>query len=139
MRTRLLSRVIGGIYDKQLRSLKISSAQFALLVAIYQVQPATRAEIGRHQHLDRSTLTRHLKVALSKGWAEETRRGANGRRKPIVLTGTGTDLLREAQPACREAQVQAQALFGEDGVTALMDIASRVADPEIFPPMKSSS
>src|ERR1700682_93360 len=98
MRTRLISRVITGIYDKQLRSLKISSAQFALLLAIYQVQPATRAEVGRHQHLDRSTLTRHLKVVLSEGWAEETRCGADGRSRPIVLTRTGTDLLSKAEP-----------------------------------------
>jgi DNA-binding MarR family transcriptional regulator len=104
MRTRLISRVITGIYDKQLRSLMISSAQFALLVAIYQVQPATRAEIGRHQHLDRSTLTRHLKMALSEGWAEESRHGADGRSRPILLTRTGTDLLRKAEPACRAAE-----------------------------------
>jgi DNA-binding MarR family transcriptional regulator len=130
MRTRLISRVITGIYDKQLRSLMISSAQFALLVAIYQVQPATRAEIGRHQHLDRSTLTRHLKMALSEGWAEESRHGADGRSRPILLTRTGTDLLRKAEPACRAAEVQAKALLGEDGVTAVMDIASRIADPE---------
>jgi DNA-binding MarR family transcriptional regulator len=130
IRTRLLSRVIASIYDKQLRSLKISSAQFALLVAICQVQPATRAEIGRHQHLDRSTLTRHLKVVLSKGWAEETRQGANGRSRPILLTETGTNLLRKAEPACQEAKAQATALFGEDGVTAVIDIASRIVDPE---------
>jgi hypothetical protein len=78
-RIRLISRVITGIYDKHLRDLKISSAQFALLDAIYQAQPATRAEIGRQQHLDRSTLTRHLKVVLSEGWVEETRYGADGR------------------------------------------------------------
>src|ERR1700730_1577224 len=103
MRTRLVSRVITDIYDEQLRSLEISSAQFALLVAIYQVQPATRADIGRHQHLDRSTLTRHLKVILSEGWAEESRHGADGRSRPILLTRTGTDLLRKAEPACRAA------------------------------------
>jgi hypothetical protein len=85
MRTRLISRVITDIYDEQLRPLEISSAQFALLVAICQVQPATRADIGRHQHLDRSTLTRHFKVLLSGGWAEEIREGANGRSRPIVV------------------------------------------------------
>jgi DNA-binding MarR family transcriptional regulator len=130
MSTRLISRIIAGIYDKQLRSLKISSAQLALLVAIHQIQPATRAEIGRHQHLDRSTLTRHLKMALSEGWAEETRQGADGRSRPILLTTTGTDLLRKAEPACRAAEVQAKALLGEDGVTVVMDIASRIVDPE---------
>jgi DNA-binding MarR family transcriptional regulator len=126
MRTRLISRVISGIYDKQLRGLKISSAQFALLVAIYQVQPATRAEVGRHQHLDRSTLTRHVKVVLSEGWAEETRSGADGRSRPIVLTKTGTDLLHQAEPAWRAAQAEAKDLLGNDGLVAVMDIADRI-------------
>ena len=130
MRARLISRVITGIYDKQLRSLKISAAQLALLLAIYEVQPATRAEIGRHQHLDRSTLTRHLKMVLSEGWAEETRQGADGRSRPILLTTTGSDLLRKAEPACRVAEEQAKALLGEGGATAVMAIASRIVDPK---------
>jgi len=129
MRTRLISRVISEIYDEQLRPLEISSAQFALLVAIYIVQPATRADIGRHQHLDKSTLTRHLKVILSEGWAEEIREGADGRSRPIVLTMAGMDLLQKAEPAWRAAQVQAKDLLGEDGLIAVMDIASRIMDP----------
>jgi DNA-binding MarR family transcriptional regulator len=128
MRTRLISRVITDIYDKQLRSLEISSAQFALLVAIYQVQPATRAGIGRHQHLDRSTLTRHLKVILSEGWAEEIREGADGRSRPIVLTVAGMDVLHKAEAGWRAAQVQVRDLLGEQDVTAIMDISNRISD-----------
>jgi DNA-binding MarR family transcriptional regulator len=82
VRTRLISRVITGIYDEGLRPFGIGSAQFALLVAIHQMEPATRAEIGRILHLDRSTLTRHLKVILSKGWAEEVQDRTNGRNRP---------------------------------------------------------
>ena len=129
MRTRLISRVITDIYDEQLRSLEISSAQFALLVAIYQVQPATRADIGRHQHLDPSTLTRHLKVILSEGWAEEIRERADGRRRPIVLTRAGMDVLHKAEPAWRVAQVQVKDLLGKDAFIAVMDVASRIMDP----------
>ena len=129
MRTRLISRVITGIYDEKLRPFGISSAQFALLVVIYQVEPATRAEIGRLQHQDRSTLTRNLKVILSEGWVEETRYGADGRSRPIVLTRVGKDLLRKAEPAWRAAQVQAKDLLGKDGVIVVMDIADRIIDP----------
>src|SRR5450759_5791874 len=71
MRTRLISRVITGIYNEKLRPFGIGSAQFALLVVIYQIEPANRAEIGRFQHQHRSILTRNLKVILSEGWAEE--------------------------------------------------------------------
>ena len=126
MRIRLSLRVITGIYDKHLRNLKISSAQFALLVAIYQAQPATRSEIGRQQRMDRSTLTRHLKVVLSEGWVEETRHGADGRSRPIVLTKLGSDLLHHAETAWRAAQVEAQDLLGKNGSTAVTEMASRI-------------
>jgi hypothetical protein len=69
MRTRLISRVITGIHDEKLRPFGIGSAQFAMLVMIYQIEPATRAKIGRSQHQDRSTLTRNLKVILAEGLA----------------------------------------------------------------------
>jgi DNA-binding MarR family transcriptional regulator len=135
MRTRLISRVITGIYDEELRPIGIGSALFTLLVVIYQMEPATRAKIGRFLHLDRSTLTRNLKVILSEGWAEEVRYQTDarsrpdGRSRPIVLTKAGKDLLREAEPASRAAEAQAKALLGKDGVIAVMDIANRIIEP----------
>jgi DNA-binding MarR family transcriptional regulator len=129
LRSRLVSRVITAIYDEKLRPFKIGSAQFALLVVICQIEPATRAEIGRNLHLDRSTLTRHLRVILAEGWAEEVQDGADGRSRPIVLTKAGRDLLHEAVPAWRAAQERAKALLGRDGVIAVMDIANRIMEP----------
>jgi DNA-binding MarR family transcriptional regulator len=105
MRTRLISRVIIGIYDEKLRPFGIGSTQFASLVVIYQIQPATRAEIGRLLHQDRSTLTRSLRAILAEGWVEEiqyqadARSRPDGRSRPIVLTMAGKDLLLRAEPA----------------------------------------
>ena len=135
MRTRLISRVITSIYDEKLRPLGIGSAQFVLLVVIYRIEPATRAKIARFHHQDRSTLTRHLKVILAEGWAEEVKYQADaqsrpdGRSRPIVLTKAGKDLLRKAEPAWQAAQSQAKALLGKDGVTAVMGIADRIMEP----------
>ena len=129
MRTRLISKVITGIYDEKLRTFGISSAQFVLLGVIYRVEPATRAKIGRLQHQDRSTLTRNLKVILSEGWVEETRYGADGRSRPIALTSAGKDLLRKAEPAWQAAQVQAKDLLGKAGAIAVVDIGNRIMGP----------
>jgi DNA-binding MarR family transcriptional regulator len=132
MRTRLISRVITGIYDEKLRPFGIGSAQFALLVVIYQIEPATRAKIGRFHHQHRSILTRNLKVILSEGWAEEVRYQTDarsrpdGRSRPIALTKAGIDLLLKAEPAWQAAQAQAKALLGKDGTIAVMDIANRM-------------
>jgi DNA-binding MarR family transcriptional regulator len=129
MRSRLISKVITGIYDEELRPLKIGSAHFAVLVVICQIGPATRAEMGRILHLDRSTLTRDLKEILSEGWAEEIQKGADGRSRPIVLTMAGRDLLYRAVPAWQAAQEHAKALLGKGGVIAIVDIVNRIMKP----------
>jgi DNA-binding MarR family transcriptional regulator len=130
MRARLISRVITAIYDEELRSLGIISPQFALLVIISEIEPATRAEIGRYHHQDRSTLTRNLRILLSEGWAEEVQDEGGGRGRPIVVTKAGKDLLRKGAPAWRVAQRRAKALLGEDGAIAITDIANGIMSSE---------
>jgi DNA-binding MarR family transcriptional regulator len=126
LRTRLISRVMTAIYDAGLRPFGIGSPQFALLVVIGSLEPATRAEIGRYLHQDRSTLTRNLKLILSEGWAKEIQNEADGRARPIALTRAGRDLLRCAVPAWRVAQSRAKGLLAQDGVMAVMTIANRI-------------
>jgi DNA-binding MarR family transcriptional regulator len=130
MRARLISRVLTGIYDEGLRPFGIVSPQFALLVIIFEIEPATRAEIGRYHHQDRSTLTRNLKVILSEGWAEEVQGEGGGRGRPIVLTKAGKDLLLKGAPAWRVAQARASALLGKDGVAAITDVANGILNPQ---------
>lgn len=126
-RTRRISRVLTGIYDQELRPFGINSPQFTLLVMISRLGPVSRAEIGRHNHQDRSTLTRNLQLILSEGWVEEVQHATGGRGRPIVLTRSGKDLLSRAAPAWRKAQTQAKAILGQAGVNAVMDIAKEFA------------
>ncbi|MGA8756019.1 MAG: MarR family winged helix-turn-helix transcriptional regulator [Stellaceae bacterium] len=130
MRARLISRVITAIYDEELRPLGIISSQFALLVIISEIEPATRAEIGRYHHQDRSTLTRNLKLILAEGWAEEVQDKGGGRGRPIVLTKAGRDLICKGAPAWRVAQARAKALLGEHGAIAIADIADGVMNSQ---------
>jgi DNA-binding MarR family transcriptional regulator len=117
---------VTAICDDKLRPFGISSAQFALLAVIGQTAPTTRAEIARHQHLDKSTLTRNLRTILSEEWVEEVRDNADGRSRPIALTAAGKELLMEAQPAWLAAQAEAGLLLGKDGMTAVIRMADRI-------------
>jgi hypothetical protein len=56
-RTRRISRVVTNIYDQALRSHGVNASQFSLLVLIAKLGGASRAEIGRANYQDRSTLT----------------------------------------------------------------------------------
>ena len=127
-RVRLLSKAVTAICDDKLRPFGISATQFTLLMAVCRIEPVTRAEIARLQHLNKSTLTRDLKAVLSEGWIEEVQESANGRRRPVALTRAGKELMLNAQPVWLTAQVQVEALLGEDGMIALISITDRILD-----------
>jgi DNA-binding MarR family transcriptional regulator len=118
-RTRRISRVLTGIYDDKLRPFGINSPQFTLLAVVSRLGAASRADIGRANHQERSTLTRNLQLMLSEGWIKEVQTG----RRQIALTTTGRNLLHRAAPAWRAAQEQAKTILGKAGAVAVIDIA----------------
>jgi DNA-binding MarR family transcriptional regulator len=130
-RTRRLSRVITGLYDHALRPHGVNAPQFSLLVLIARLNGASRAEIGRANRQERSTLTRNLALLLEQGWVEERPSPRGGRSRPIVITDAGRRLLDEAAPAWREAQAEARRLLGEEGAAALAGMADRLPPGEV--------
>jgi DNA-binding MarR family transcriptional regulator len=97
-----------------------------LLTVIAQTGPTTRSELARHQHLDKSTLTRNLKSILAKGWAEEVSDNANGRSRPLALTTAGKELQTKAQAAWLAAQARVGALLGNGGIAAVIYTADLI-------------
>lgn len=130
-RTRRISRVVTNIYDQALRPHGVNSPQFSLLVLIANLGGASRAEIGRANYQERSTLTRNLALLLAEGWIEELVPEGGGRRRPIVISNAGRTLLTTAAPAWRSAQIKARQLFGDDGVAAILGVAGRIPLDEL--------
>ncbi|HLZ79963.1 MAG TPA: MarR family transcriptional regulator [Sphingomonas sp.] len=128
-RTRRISRVITNIYDHEMRSLGVGSAQVSLLATIARLDGASRAEIGRANYQERSTLTRNLALLLKEGWVEEL--PAEGRSRPIILSEAGRKLLAAAAPRWRSAQAEARRLFGDEGADALISVADSLPLDEL--------
>jgi DNA-binding MarR family transcriptional regulator len=122
-RTRRISRIITGIYDEEYRPFGVNAPQVSLLVMISRLGSASRAEIGRQNNQDRSTLTRNLQLMISNGWIEEVPHEEGGRKRAIVLTKAGKKLLSDVTPAWRAAQRRGKALLGESGAAAIKSIA----------------
>ncbi len=123
-RSRLLTRVLTGMYDDELRSFGLKASQLNLLAVVAQVGPIRRAEIGKLIHLDPSTLTRNLGVMLSNGWIEETAGGEDGRGLPLRATARGRALLEKVGPAWKKAQRRAHMLLGTDGASLLLKLST---------------
>jgi DNA-binding MarR family transcriptional regulator len=130
-RTRRISRVVTNIYDEALRPHGVNAPQFSLLVLIARRGGASRAEIGRANYQERSTLTRNLAVLQAQGWVDELVSEKGGRSRPIILSRAGMDLLGEAAPAWRVAQAKAKALLGDDGVSAIFSVADSIPLDEL--------
>src|SRR5579859_7189318 len=130
-RTRRISRIITNIYDDALRPHGVNSPQFSLLVLIVKLGGASRAEIGRANYQERSTLTRNLALLLAQGWVEELPAEGGGRRRPIVISQAGRELLATAAPAWRSAQAKARKLLGDDGVAAVVGVADSIRLDEL--------
>ena len=125
-RSRLIARVITNIFDEELRPFGLQSSQHILLNSIMRKGSATRAEIGRANHLDRSTLTRNLKVMIEAGWIEEVAEQAHGRQRPLRLSRLGEELLFSSIPAWRAGQARAAKLLGQAGVDAIKQVADKI-------------
>ena len=130
-RTRRISRIITNLYDQALRPHGVNAPQFSLLVLIAKLGGASRAEIGRANYQERSTLTRNLALLLAEGWVEEMVSEGSGRSRPLVLSQTGRKLLVSAAPAWRAAQVKAKQLLGEEGVAAIVGVADSILLDEL--------
>jgi DNA-binding MarR family transcriptional regulator len=122
-RSRSIARVITSIYDQELRAFGVNASQFSMLVLIAHMGSASRAQLGRANHLERSTSTRNLQLVLSEGWAEE-QQPEKGRSRPIVLSEQGRALLAAAMPAWRAAQDKAKQLMGAEGAASLLQLAA---------------
>jgi DNA-binding MarR family transcriptional regulator len=129
-RSRRLSRVLTQVYDHELRPFGVSASQFSLLVLIADMEGASRAEIGRANHQERSTSTRNLQLLLQRGWAEEVL-PVRGRRRSIMVSLAGRTVLVEAMPAWRSAQQKVGRLLGKEGAAALTDLSAGVALEEL--------
>ena len=128
-RTRVISRVLTGIYDDAYRPFGVTSSQLILLTIICKMKQASRAAIARYNHQERSTMTRNLQIMLTEGWIEEVAHDGKGRARPIGVTAKGLQLLHDTRPAWRAAQKQATAVLGKSGAAAIMEIGNVMMTP----------
>ncbi len=100
--TRRTARLMTQFYDACLAEAGIEAAQFALLLALDSAKDKGQAALGQILGMDKTTVSRNLKVLRAKGWVESVA-GEDARRRCVSLTAEGRSRLREARPAWRRA------------------------------------
>jgi DNA-binding MarR family transcriptional regulator len=121
----MLSRSITQIYDHHLRPLKVRFSQMNILMLITAAGPISAAEIGSALSLEKSTLSRNLKVMENQGWIKR-QPGVSGLRNHYQSTASGKRLVCQAEPLWRLAQDEVEELLGSRVSEAIHQAFNRI-------------
>jgi DNA-binding MarR family transcriptional regulator len=115
-RVRRLSRVVTRKFDEALRPLGMTPAQLSLLVIIELRGPVAPSAVARYLDIEKSTLSRNLRLMKAAGWV---RGRFEGSEKRLELTAAGRRLLTDAYPLWEQAQKKVRDLLDTRTVDAL--------------------
>lgn len=119
LRARRLGRDIGRIYDTALAPLGLTGPQFTLLAALQILAPVSPVELSRQIGVEKSTLSRNLKLMENEAWVKTTTRG---NARSVTLTAKGRGLLIRSQDAWKDAQAEASQLVDTTSLRLLQSL-----------------
>jgi DNA-binding MarR family transcriptional regulator len=123
--TRRASRAVTQLYDSWLRPHGIEAPQFATLMLLAKHGRCTHTVVGRHSNLDKTTLSRNVKLLKQKGWIDIAP-GPDTRERHISLTATGRRRLSAARPAWLKAQAALRATLKPEQWRAMLTVLNAV-------------
>lgn len=121
LRARKLARIVTRVHDEALREHDMTAAQLGLLGAIELKGPVQPVELGQWLEIDKSTLSRNLRLMTARGWVTTVAVADDGRGRAVRLKAAGRKAFLRAMPAWEAAQDQCKKLFGPE-VAGTLDI-----------------
>lgn len=124
-RLRMINRVVTKMFDDALRSHGLRTSQFNILTAIARRGTVAPSPLGAFLRLEKSTLSRDVKLMVSKGWLEKVP-GSDARAQNLRVTRAGWSRLSAGSRGWAAAQRRAAAVLGAAGVARIVQVANRI-------------
>jgi len=124
---RKAARAVTQYYDEVLRPSGVRATQFSLLSAIKQFGTVSIGALAEESVMDRTTLTRNLKLLEDEGLVTIAP-GADARVREVSLTPAAQEKLAVAMRYWRKAQAQMASRMGNEGVRHLLRALSRAVE-----------
>jgi DNA-binding MarR family transcriptional regulator len=122
-------RAVGRQYDKAFRSLNLTSWQFTLLTAVGGAEAPSVNELATLLGMDRTTMTRNLRVLERRGLLTVKPDDRDGRVRRAFLTPEGQELFLRALDRWRRVNEVMKARLPPDTLPAMWDAFDRIAQP----------
>lgn len=119
---RKASRRVTSLYDEALAPIGVNLAQFSLLRNIQRAEPISLTDLGQRTELDRSTVSRNVKV-LEKMELVAMTNGQDQRESAVKLSDKGRRVLADGAPLWDGVQAEIETKLGNEAsaqLTALL-------------------
>lgn len=104
---RRVSNALTRIYDEALRPAGLRITQFSLLRALSRLGEATSTQLAVEVALDRTTISRNVKLLVDAGWVD-VKEAADKRERVLLLNKAGRKVIADATPHWAKAQKQVE-------------------------------
>lgn len=123
---RRTARAVTRLYDQAFESFGIRSTQFTILVGIAKTQPTSMSALAEVLVIDRTTLTRSLRLLKKQGLLSVSERSTK-RQRFLKLTPKGERVLAASLPAWRETHERFVKTLGTDYWTSFRNELEKLA------------
>lgn len=110
-RLRKLNRIVTNIYNAEFTAVGVTASQFNILTALAHFQSTSAVTIGKVLSLEKSSLSRNLKLMRRHGWIESE---GDSRMTEIRISAKGKNIYAKAIPGWERAQSKCQRLLGAE-------------------------
>jgi DNA-binding MarR family transcriptional regulator len=124
---RRAARAVTRLFDDGFHHSGLRSTQFAILIAVAKAQPVSISQLSDLLIIDRTTLTRSLRLLQKQGFLAVARRLVK-RQRYVTLAEKGVECLAAGLPEWRKTQKRFVAAIGAEYWGALRTELERMAD-----------
>ncbi|SEK47922.1 DNA-binding transcriptional regulator, MarR family [Aquimarina amphilecti] len=121
-RLRQMSRVVDNIFRSYLSDFDITENQMTILFALSKLEKVEQGTIGQVLSLERSTVSRNIKILYAKGYIEKSM----DYRPLISLTEEGKVLVKNLIPVWEEIMNQLSEKLGDAGLNNLKELENKI-------------
>jgi len=119
---RRLSRIVDVYYRRNLIDYEITENQLTILFLISEMKKVEQGRIGKFLKLERSTVSRNIKLLKEKGLIKRT----PDYKPEIELTTKGTNLVIKLLPLWEKTMDELVAKLGDDGLQLIKELEMKL-------------
>ena len=120
----MVSRIVNSVYEGALAPFGITIGQFGLLTVILKMDKASPSRISKFIRIEKSTLSRNLKLMEGAGLIAVQGRG---RGLEVQATAHGREVYLKSMAGWNQAQAKLKRMLKREGVDAVALLSATLA------------